>query len=149
MSLKEKLDGELKNAMRSGDTARRDTVRLALSALKNARIAAMHDLDEGEELAVIAKEVKQRRESIAEFEKAGREDLVAKERTEMEILSSFLPEQVGREEIRARAQAIIAETGASGPRDMGKVMPRLNAELRGRADGREVAAVVQELLAGS
>ncbi len=149
MDLRIQLTTDLKEAMRSGDTGRRDTLRLAISAIKNAEIAKRgEELGEAALLAVISKEVKQRRESIVEFRKGGRDDLVEREQAEIEILQPYLPEQLSRDEIRARAEAVIAEVGASGPRDMGKVMPKLTAEMQGNADGREIAGVVGELLAG-
>lgn len=149
MTLQERLQEDLKDAMRAGDTTRRDTLRLAISALKRARIDAMKDLGDDGEMAVLAREVKQRRESIDEFRKGGREDLVEKEAAELAILQEYLPEQVSEDQVRERARQVIAETGASGPRDMGKVMPVLSAEFKGRADGRVISQIVTELLRNS
>jgi len=146
MALQERLAADLKEAMRAGDVRRREAIRMARAAIKNAEIAKGGPLSETELLAVIAKEVRQRKESIEEFRKGNRLDLVAKEEEELKVLQLYLPQQMTREEIREAAQRVIAEVGARGPSDIGKVMPRLMAELRGRADGREVNAMVSELL---
>jgi uncharacterized protein YqeY len=132
--------------MKAGDTVRRDTLRLALAALRNARIAAGKDLDESDALGVLSKEAKQRQESIEEFGKAGRQDLVDKESAELDVLKTYLPEQLSREDVTEAARRVVAETGASGMKDIGKVMPPLMKELRGRADGKVVNEVVRELL---
>jgi uncharacterized protein YqeY len=149
MSLKERLAADLKDALRARDDRRRDVLRFTLSALHNAEIAAAGPLDEPAELALLAKEAKQRRESIDEFRKAGRQDRVEREEAELAILAGYLPETLSRDEIAAAAREVIAQTGASGPKDLGKVMPVLMERLRGRAEGREVNEVVRELLAGS
>ena len=149
MSLKEQLAADLKDAIRQRDQRRRNVLRLTLAAPHNAEIAARQDLDEAAVLAVLTKEAKQRRESIEEFRKAGRQDLIEKEEPELAILSAYLPQQFSREEIAQAARKAIEEAGASGPGDLGKVMPVLMQQVRGRADGREVNEVVRELLAGS
>ena len=149
MSLKEQLTSDLKEAMRERDNVRRDTLRLVLAALHNAEIAAGGELDEAGVTDVLAKEAKRRRESIEEFRKAGRQDLVDKEEAELAVISSYLPQQLSREEIAEAARQAIQETGASGPKDLGKVMPVLMGRFRGRADGREVNEVVRELLGSS
>jgi hypothetical protein len=146
MSLNEQLNADMRDAMRAGEATRRDTLRLALAALHNAQIAAGHELTDDEALAVLVKEAKQRRESIEEFGKANRADLVAKEQAELDVISTYLPAAVSREEIEVAARKAIEETGASGPRDLGKVMPVLTQQFRGRADGREINEVVRELL---
>jgi len=146
MALKQKLNDDLREALRSQDELRKTTIRLALSAIHNAEIAAGKELDDAGVTAVLAREVKQRRESIEEFKKGNRQDLVDKEQGELDILLTYLPQQMSREEIADVARRIIAETGATGPRDKGKVMPVIMNELRGRADGSEVNAVVTELL---
>jgi uncharacterized protein YqeY len=146
MTLKEQLDSDLRDAMRQGEHMRRDTLRLALAAIRNARIAAGKELSDEETLTVLAKEAKQRRESIAEFRKAERDDLVAQEEGELAVLSGYLPEAASREELVAAARRAVAETGASGANDIGKVMPVLMQQFRGRADGREINEVVRELL---
>ena len=182
MPLKEQLSADLREAMRQRDDGRRDALRLALSALHNAEIAAGAELDEAGVQAVLAKEAKQRRESIEEFRKGGRQDLVGKEEAELAVLSReakrrqesidefrkaarqdlvdkeeaelailapYLPQQLSRDEIAQAARDVIQQTGASGPKDFGKVMSALMQQLRGRADGREANEVVRELLAGS
>jgi uncharacterized protein YqeY len=147
MSLKERLNQDLREAMRQRDERRRDTIRMALSALHNAEIAGGHELDDAGILGVLAKEAKTRRESIEEFRKGGRQDLVDKESAELEVLNAYLPQQLSREEIAEAAREAIQETGATSAKDIGKVMPVLMERLRGRADGRTVNEVVRELLA--
>lgn len=149
MSLKAQLTSDLKDAMRQRDERRRDVLRFTLAALQNAEIAAREELDEPAAMAVLAKEAKQRRDSIEEFRKADRQDLVTKEEAELAILSPYLPEQLSREEVAEAAREAIQEAGATDPKEMGKVMAVLMPRLRGRADGRQVSEVVQELLAGS
>ena len=149
MSLKAQLTSDLKDAMRQHDERRRDVLRFTLAALQNAEIAAREELDEPAAMAVLAKEAKQRRDSIEEFRKADRQDLVTKEEAELAVLKPYLPEQLSREEIAQAAREAIQEAGASDPQEMGKVMAVLMPRLRGRADGRQVSEVVQELLAGS
>ena len=146
MSLKEKLGSDLKQAMRSGDKVRRSVIRLVLAAIKNAEIAQQTTLEDTDILGVIAKEARRRQESIEAFKQGNRQDLVAQEEAEMAILQEYLPEQIGRDEIIEAARRVIDEVGAQGPGDKGKVMPKLIAQLRGRADGREINAVVTELL---
>jgi uncharacterized protein YqeY len=149
MSLKERLNSDLREALRSGDEHRKSALRLALAALHNAEIEAGGQLDEGAVMGVLAKEAKQRRESIEEFRKGNREDLVAREEAQLAVIQQYLPQQMTREEIVEAARAVIAEVGARGAGDKGRVMPVLINQLRGRADGREINAVVTELLAGS
>jgi len=147
VSLKQKLSDDLKQAMRSGDEVRRSVLRLVMAAIRNAEIARQAALDEDKDiLGIIAKEVRQRRESIEAFKQGKRQDLVASEEAELAILNEYLPQQMSREEIITAARQIIKEVGAQGPRDKGKVMPQLIAQLKGRADGREINAVVTELL---
>jgi len=149
MSLKERLNDDLKDALRKGEEQRKAALRMALAALHNAEIEAGGELDEGAVLGVLAREAKQRRESIEEFRKGRREDLVAREEAQLAVIDQYLPQQMTRDEIAEAARAVIAQVGASGPGDKGKVMPVLVNQLRGRADGREINAVVTELLAGS
>ncbi len=148
MSLKDKLTEDLKQAMRQGDEQRRSTLRLVMAAIKNAEIEKRRELEEGELLAIIAKEAKQRRESMAEFERGGRQDLVDREEAELQILLAYLPEQLSQEEIEAQARQIIEEVGATSPAQMGQVMRRLMPLMQGKADGKLVSQVVKELLAG-
>jgi len=147
VSLKQKLSDDLKQAMRSGDGVRRSVIRLVMAAIKNAEIAQRTVLDEDKDiLGIIAKEVRQRRESIEAFKQGDRQDLVAEEEAELAILNEYLPQQMTREEILSAARQIIKEVGAQGLGDKGKVMPKLIAQLKGSADGREINAVVTELL---
>ena len=147
MSLKEQLANDLKDAIRQRDEPRKIAIRMTISAIKNAEIKRGAALSEADFLTLVSREAKQRRESIAEFEKADRRDLVEKERAELEVLQSYLPAQVSRDEIAEAAREVIAEVGAGGPRDKGKVMPVLIGRLAGRAEGREINEVVTELLA--
>ena len=147
MSLKEQLANDLKDAIRQRDEPRKIAIRMTISAIKNAEIKRGAALSEADFLTLVSREAKQRRESIAEFEKADRRDLVEKERAELEVLQSYLPAQVSRDEIAEAAREVIAEVGADGPRDKGKVMPVLIGRLAGRAEGREINEVVTELLA--
>jgi len=145
-NLKQKLETDLRQAIRAKDNVRRSVIRLVMAAIKNAEIARRAALDDADILGVIAKEVKQRHESIEAFKQGNRYDLVAQEEAELAILQEYLPQQLTREEIIAKARQVIAEVGAQGPGDKGKVMPQLIAQLKGRADGREINAVVTELL---
>ncbi len=153
MGLREQLTADLKEAMRQKDEIRKTTIRAVIAAIKQAETQLDNkgrrvQLDDDDILALIAKQAKMRRESIAEFRKGGRQDLVEREEAELAILQAYLPQQLSREEIEAEARRVIAQVGATGPRDMGKVMKPLMAHLRGRADGRLVNQVVRELLAG-
>ncbi|MFC2017408.1 GatB/YqeY domain-containing protein [Chloroflexota bacterium] len=145
--LKQKLMDDLKQAMRGGDKVRRSVIRLVMAAIGNAEIARQTNLDDTDILGTIAKEVRQRHESIEAFRLGNRHDLVAREEAELAILNEYLPQQMTREEIMVAARRVIEEVEAQGPADKGKVMPKLIAQLKGRADGREINAVVTELLA--
>ena len=147
--LQEKLMADLKEVMKAGDKTRLEVIRMVRARIKNAEIAKQKSLDDSDVLDVIAREVKQRRESIAEFKKADRQDLVSKEEAELAILLEYLPQQISRDEIVAAAHRVIEEVGARGPGDKGKVMQRLIPELKGKAEGREINEVVTELLSGS
>ena len=147
MSLKEQLANDLKDAIRQRDESRKIAIRMAIAAIKNAEIERRAALSEADVLTIVSREAKQRRESIAEFEKADRRDLVDKEQAELDVLQTYLPAQVSRDEIAEAAREVIAEVGAGGPRDKGKVMPVLVGRLAGRAEGREINEVVTELLA--
>ena len=144
--LKQKLTDDLKQAMRSGDKVRRSVIRLLMAAIKNTEIAQQATLADADILGVIAKEVRQRHESIDAFKLGDRQDLLAQEEAELAILNEYLPQQMTREEIITAARQVIEEVGALGLGDKGKVMPNLIAQLKGRADGREINAVVTELL---
>jgi len=132
--------------MRGGDKVRRSVIRLAMAAVKNAEIARQSTLDDADILGIIAKEARQRRESIEAFRLGNRQDLVAQEEAELAILNEYLPQPMSREEIIAEAHRVIEEVGAQGLSDKGKVMPKLIAQLKGKADGREINVVVTELL---
>ncbi|HEY5476371.1 MAG TPA: GatB/YqeY domain-containing protein [Tepidiformaceae bacterium] len=145
-ALEEKIQSDLHDAMRAHDETRKSALRMLIAAMKNAAIEARKPLDDDSIVTVIQKQVKQRRESIVEFRKGGREDLVSKEEGEMAVLEVYLPAQAGRDDIKSAARRVIAETGASGPREIGKVMPALTKEFAGRADGRLISEIVRELL---
>ena len=145
-SLKETLTNEMKNAMRSGDRLRRDTLRMALAAIKQIEVDQRVTLDDKDVLAVLQKEAKKRHETIEDFIKAGRSEAGQGEREELLIIEEFLPARVTEEEIVDRARAIINEQELSGPRSIGTVMKQLMAEFQGRADGRLVNQVVRRLL---
>jgi uncharacterized protein YqeY len=145
-NLKQKLETDLKQAIRAKDNVRRSTIRLVMAAIKNAEIAQHSALEDPNILGIIVKEAKQRHESIEAFKQGNRPDLVAQEEAELAILQEYLPEAMTREEIIAEAKRVIAEVGAQGPHDKGKVMPQLIGKLKGRADGKEINAVVTELL---
>lgn len=133
--------------MRARDALRRDTIRMVEAAIKNAEIDKRgSELAEADVLAILQRQVKQRRESIDQFRQGGREDLAEKEQQEITVIEQYLPAQLSRDEIEARAQAVIDQLGASGPGDRGKVMGMLMRDLRGEADGAVVNAVVSDLL---
>lgn len=149
MTLEERLDADLKDAMRSGDNVRKLAIRAVKTALTEAKVAGAEHrtLTDEDVLRVVQRQVKQRRDSIAEFTKGGRTDLISKEEAEIVVLEKYLPAQLGETEIRARAQAVIAElVGAGLVPGLGTVMKRLTADLRGQADGTLVSRVVRELL---
>jgi uncharacterized protein YqeY len=135
------------DAIRNHQESRKTAIRMATWAIKNAEVEKGSQLSDPDVIAILGREAKRRKESIAEFEKAGRSDLVDKEQAELDILQTYLPEQIGRDEIVATAREVIAEVGAGGPADKGKVMPVLIGRLAGRAEGREINEVVTELLA--
>jgi len=146
MSLHERLDTDLKAAMRAKDELRKLVLRSLLSAMNYAEIAKQKKLDDGGIIEVIGKEIKQRRESIEAYGKGNRQDLVDKETAEMVILQEYMPAQMSRDEIMAIIQNVIAEVGAKGPGDKGKVMQKLMPQVKGKADGNEVNNLVTELL---
>jgi uncharacterized protein YqeY len=144
--LKQKLTDDLRQALRGRDKVRCSVIRLVMAAIKNAEIARQATLNDTDILGVIAKDVRQHQESIDAFRQGNRQDLVAQEEAELAVLKEYLPQQMTREEIIATARQVIEEVGARGSGDKGKVMPKLIAQLKGRADGREINAVVTELL---
>jgi uncharacterized protein YqeY len=135
--------------MRGGDALRRDVLRMATSAAYNVEKKNQHPLTDDEFLAVLAREVKTRRESVDAFTKAGRQDLADKEQSEIDILSEYLPQALTEDEIRALIAQGIAETGATSARDLGKVMGWLSPRTRGRADGKVVSGLVAQALASA
>ncbi len=145
-SLKDKLSSDLKQAMRDGDKVKRSVIRLVLAAIKNAEIAKQTALEDSDVLGIITKEVRQHQESIDAFKAGKRQDLVDQEEAELKILQEYLPKQMTRDEVIAEARKVIAEVGAQGPGDKGRVMPKIIAQLKGKADGREINAIVTELL---
>ena len=146
MSLSDRLEAAMRDAMRARDEQRTQTLRMAMAAAHNLKIERRRDLTDDEVVDVLTKQVKQRRESIEMYRAGGREDRAAAEEAEAAILAEFLPEQLGEAEVEALARAAIAETGASSPADLGRVMGRLAPQTRGRADGRLVSDVVRRLL---
>lgn len=150
MTLEERLDADLKEAMRSGDSVRKLAIRAVKTAIAEARVSGTEQrtLTEEDVLRIVQKQAKQRRDSIAEFTRGGRMDLVAKEEAEIAVLETYLPGQMEEAEIRTAAQAVIAELGVTDQKGLGPVMKRLTADLRGKADGAVVSRVVRELLSG-
>jgi uncharacterized protein len=146
--LRERIDNDVKDAMRAGDTRRRDALRLLTAALKQKEVDERTTLGEAEILAVIDKMIKQRRDSIGQFQQGGRTDLVEGEQFEISVLERYMPAAMSDEEIDAAIAATISETGAKAPADMGKVMGPLKAKLAGRADMSKVSARVKARLAG-
>lgn len=146
MSLLNRLTEELKEALRAGNHTKLSVIRLLKSSIKNREIEKMAPLTDEEVIDIIMTALKQRRESIEQFQKGGREDLVQKEKSELEVLQTFLPQQLSEEELVGEIQAVIREVGASSPKDMGKVMKILMIRLKGRAEGAKVSSLVKELM---
>jgi uncharacterized protein len=147
MTLRERLHDDTTAAMRSGDSLRRDTLRMVQSAIYNVEKAKRVALSEDEVLGVVAKEVKTRRESVEAFRNGGREDLATKEEAEIAILSGYLPQQLTDDELRALVDEAVVASGATSARDMGKVMGLLSPKIRGRADGKTASGLVAQALA--
>ena len=148
MSLKEKITDDMKTAMRAKDSARLGTVRLLLAAMKQKEVDERVVLQDADVLAIIERMLKQRRESIAQFESAGRNDLADGEKAEIAILTAYLPQQMSEAEVAEAIAAAIRETGAAGPKDMGKVMGLLKPKLAGRTDMGKLSGLVKAKLAG-
>ncbi|HEY4350010.1 MAG TPA: GatB/YqeY domain-containing protein [Paraburkholderia sp.] len=146
MSLKVRINDDMKAAMRARETERLGTIRLLLAAIKQREVDERIELDDAAVTAVIDKMIKQRKDSISQFETAGRADLVAKEKGELDVLAAYMPAQMSEDEIAAEVQAAVAQTGAAGPQDMGKVMGVLKPKLAGRADMTAVSAKVKAAL---
>jgi uncharacterized protein YqeY len=138
----------MKTAMRAKDSARLSTVRLLLAAMKQKEVDERVELSDTDVVTIIEKMIKQRRESIAQFEKAARQDLADKEKAEIQVLSAYLPQQLSDAEIQKEINSVIAESGARGAKDMGKVMAALKARLAGRADMGKVSGLVKGRLSG-
>jgi uncharacterized protein YqeY len=147
MSLKERITEDMKTAMRAKDSERLGTIRLLQSAMKQKEVDERIELDDAAIVTIVDKMIKQRKDSIAAFEQAARQDLVDKEKTELAVLSAYLPERLSAQELTAAVQAIVAELGASGPGDMGKVMGAVKTRLAGKADMGAVSAAVKAALA--
>lgn len=146
MTLKNQLNDSLKDAMKSGDEVRKRTLRMALAAVKQAEVDKRIELDDTAVMALLQKEIKNRREALAEAQKANRADLIAANETEIQIIETFLPKAMPAEELRAIVQAAIAEAGAASPADMGKVMKLVMPKVAGKAPNDMVSAMVKELL---
>ena len=147
MSLKERITDDMKTAMRAKDSERLGTTRLLQSAMKQKEVDERIELDDAAIVAIVDKMIKQRKDSIAAFEQAARQDLVDKEKAELTVLSAYLPERLSAQELTAAVQAIVAELGATGPGDMGKVMGAVKTRLAGKADMGAVSAAVKAALA--
>ena len=147
MSLKERITEDMKTAMRAKDSERLGTIRLLQSAMKQKEVDERIELDDAAIVAIVDKMIKQRKDSIAAFELAARQDLVDKEKAELAVLIVYLPERLSAQELTAAVQAIVTELGASGPGDMGKVMGAVKTRLAGKADMGAVSAAVKAALA--
>jgi len=146
MNLAERLNEDMKQAMRDGAKFRLSTIRLVRAAIKNQEIELRRPLDDSDTLSILSRELKQRRDSLLEFKNAGREDLVSNVSAEIEIISEYLPKQLNEEEIKAIVVQTMQETGASSKADMGKLMGALMPKVKGVADGKLVNGIVQQLL---
>lgn len=146
MTLKDRISEDLKSAMRAGEARRRDALRLIMAALKQREVDERKTLADTEVVAVIDKMIKQRRDAIAQYDGAGRTDLADKERAELAVLSAYMPQALSADEIAALIREAVAETGAAGPKDMGKVMAWLKPKMAGRADMQSVSAQVKAAL---
>jgi len=148
MSLKDKITEDMKAAMRARESARLSTIRLLLAAMKQKEVDERVEMEDAVVLAILEKMIKQRRESIAQFEKAGRNDLADKEKAEIGVLAGYLPQQMTEAEVAEAVAAAIRESGAAGPKDMGKVMGLLKPRLAGRADMGKLSGLVRSKLQG-
>lgn len=146
MSLKDRIQQDVKDAMRAREKQRLATIRLITAAIKQREVDERIELDDEQVLLILDKMCKQRRESISQFEKAGRDDLIAVEVREMEIIQGYLPKQLGDDEIAALIDAAMSDTGATSIKDMGKVMGQLKPKLQGRADMSAVSAMIKARL---
>ena len=145
-ALTEKIRNDMTEAMKAQEKERLSTIRMLQSAIKNEQINVGHELSDEEAMSIIRKAVKQRQDSIEQYTGAGRTELAEKERSEMELLKTYLPPELSDDELESGIREIIASTGAASKKDMGKVMKEATARFRGRADGKKVQEVVQRLL---
>jgi uncharacterized protein YqeY len=146
LALQDRLTADLRQAMKSGDKTRLSVLRMIRARIQNAEIAQQKSLEDSDVIGLISKEAKEHRESIEEFGKGDRQDLVDKEKAELAIILEYLPQQISRDEIATAARRVIEEVGAASPGDKGKVMQKLMPELKGKAEGREINEIVTELL---
>ena len=146
MSLSERLNEDMKQAMKSQDKFKLSVIRMVRSTIKNSEIDLKRALDDNEVLDVLTREIKQRKDSLQEFEKAGRDDLAENLKAELAILAEYMPQQLSEEEVKAIVQQTIQQVGASSKADMGKVMTALMPQVKGRADGKLINQLVQQLL---
>lgn len=149
MSLKDQITDDMKAAMRAKESERLATIRLILAEIKRKEVDERIELDDAQVTAVVEKMIKQRKDSITQFESGGRQDLADKEKSELTVLSAYMPVGLSDEEVAAEVQAAIAASGAAGPQDMGKVMGILKPKLAGRADMTSVSAQVKKALSGA
>ena len=146
MSIKDTLTNDMKEAMKAKEKDRLAVIRMVRGAIKQIEIDSKKELDDEAVIGVISKDVKMRKDSVEEFKKGGREDLVAKTEAEIAVLMPYLPQQLSEDEIRSLVQAAVEQVGASSPKDMGKVMGVLMPKVKGRADGKLVNTIVKEAL---
>lgn len=143
---KKRFEQDLLSALKNRDAVRVSTLRMLISAIRNKETRTQKDLGEGDVLEVVSSEAKSRKESIAEFQKGGRTDLVSKEEAELKVLEGYLPQALSEAELRALIQGAVQTVGAKGPQDMGRVMSALMPQIKGRADGKQAQQLVQQLL---
>ena len=148
MSLKEQLTADMKEAMKNKEKDRLVVIRMVRGAIRQQEIDGQKELGEDDVIAVISKELKMRRDSIEEFKKGGREDLVEKTQAEIDVLLPYLPAQLSEDEVRELVKAAVEQTGAATPKDMGKVMGVLMPKVKGRADGKMVNTIIKSFLQG-
>ncbi len=148
MTLKEQLRNDMAAAMREGDTDKRNTLRMLLAAVKQIEVDERKELDDAGVQSVLAKQAKQRRESIADYEKANRPEMAANEKMELTVIEAYLPQMMSRDEIKTLVAAVIADLGDVDMKKMGQVMGKLMPQIKGKADGRLVNEVVREMLQG-
>jgi len=147
MNTKDQLQNDLKEAMLNKDVIRKATIRMALAAIKNAEIDKRHELEDSEIQAILQKEVKSRRETIEDAKRAKRPDIITENEAEIEILETYLPQQLSTDEIKLMAREVIDEVGATSPHEIGQILKVLMPSVRGQADGKEVNQIVRQLLA--